>query len=1394
MLKRIRFPKFNLASWQAWLNGLDRSTKRGLILAFSAFFCALVAHMGFFHDPVVAMPNADLALLNAFDPVESPPGDPVTYRLTFRNSTGNPVSITSLNHTLPSTPGNLVFDSAATFNDCGSTVNITPGTPTGSSGSVAISGGTIPAGSPGQCTIEIPVRGFSAGNHSDTIPAEALVTSVGNSPDPTAATLQIDGATPTTLNKSFTPNTIPGDGRSIVTIRINNPNEYDLTGTTATPTLTDDLPSDGANQLVVDTRAGAPAPSTTCTGGTVNIKAGDTGIELVGGTIPNESFCTVTFPVTQANGGTYTNNIPANTLSTVNLISNSNSPSTNLNVQTEISIGKNFSNGTRDEGETTNLTITITNGGGALTNATLTDNLPAPLVVADTPNATTTCTSSGSSETLSVTPLTSSFTLNSTNVGGGATAQVPGSDAATNSLGSCTISVTVKVDPGVVGNIADSNGSSVTNTIPASALGNDQGRTNTDPATDNINVRPALVVSKGYSNNDGIAPGGTTRMTINIQNRSSAVGATGVGFVDNLPGALLVADPANISTNSNCGTPTITATPGSGTVTFSGGTINTNRTCTVQVDVFLPTGTSGTNLDNVIANDSITNAEGFDSNGVTGTEGRLTVVDDVEIVKSFDASSVRRGVPSTLRIVIRNNRRTDSPGGAGTTLPLTGVDIDDNLPPNLQVANPANFSHSGCSFDVPPNPGPTFSGNTPGSTSFTMRDGSIAPVDDSDPNADTCTIQFDVTEIVTTNAAFPPPQTYPNTTSGFTNDQGITATEGSATLTVTSPLEGTKSFQSEEVVAGGKSTAVIQLTNTWENPLTVTTFTDTWTQTNVEVASPVVTSTTCGGTITTTAGSRTVNFAGGTVPAQVGGVPGLCEIRFEVIMNAGGSSTFDNTLPAGSITTNEGFVNPIDVTGTLTRTTANVNLNKSFSPNSVVVGDPSTLTVTVSNPNGGIPVTQLGVTDTMPAEMVVFSVPSASTTCLQSDGTTAATVTAVPGQNTFTLSNAALAANQSCTVSVRVTLLDTGNTINQLNIGDVFSQENVTNDQAAQATLNALAAITPGKSFNPTSMEGGEISQLTLTITNNQTNNESGESLSNISINDTLPTDLFVANTPNASTTCSSGTVNVTPGGTTVQMTGATLAPGAICQVQVDVTSNLMGNYVNRIERGELTAQIQPSLDPMTGGNPTIIENTARPTATLVVNSDKLPPEIILVKRITAVNGVNVTGFEDGTGTDDNDPHWPTPVSDSLRGALNLTTPVKPGDDLEYSIYFLNTGLSEAFGVTLCDRVPEFTTYQRNTYNNQPNQDAGGIAGSGRGMMLGLGTSEVSLTNGPDGDQGYYFEPNVDPTLTLPTISCDGANNNGAVGVQISSSIPNAVGSGNPANSYGYIRFTATVD
>ncbi|MBE7382542.1 MAG: hypothetical protein F6J95_014160 [Leptolyngbya sp. SIO1E4] len=1345
-----------------------------LSLFIGTLFVVILSHLGIFHLPASAAPNPDIAILNTFVPNNAPPGVPVVYRLTFRSITGNPVGITSLSHTLPSTPGSLVFDGTATSaNTCGSSVTITEGSNPGSPGSFTLTGGTIPAGDPGQCVIEIPVKGFEEGNHTDTIPAEALFTDVGENQDATSATLQVDESQNVNISKRFSPNTIPGNGRSEVRIRLRNQNDYDLTGTTDVPTLVDDLPST-PNQLTVDTRTGAPAPTTTCAGGTVNITNGGTSIELVGGTIPANSRCDIFFPVTQANGGTYTNNIPPNSLSTVNQISNGNNVNANLNIQTEVTIDKSFSDNLISEGDNTTVTITVRNGSAALTNAGLTDDLPAPLVVASPANATTTCTVSGNSEPLSVTPGSSSFSLTA--------GQIPSSDPNTNGLGECVIVVEVTADPGIQTNIPGQNSSDLDNIIPAMALTNTQNQTNEDPTNDTIRVQTALVASKSYSNNNTISPGASTQMDIQITNRSVTTNATGVNFTDALPSPLEVANPLEVSYNSNCGGGVLSAVaPGDTTLNFTGGNIPANSTCTIRIAVFVPaTATVGDNLDNVIDDDSINNDQGFDSNGVTGDEGRLQVVNRVEIIKAFDRNAIRRGEISTLIIRIENNRRNST---TGDPEPLTGVAINDNLPDNLQVATPANFSHTGCSHNGAT---PVFSGTTSGSTAFSMTGAAIAPISDSDPEADTCEIRFDVAEI---NLDFffdspnnETPRTYNNTTSGFTNDQSEPADEDTADLTVISPLDGEKFFQSEQVTAGGRSTAVIQLNNSLPTPLTVVSFTDSWTQANTVVADPINASTTCGGgSVTTTPGSQTVTLTSGTVPAQTGGVFGLCEIRFDVQMDASGGNTFTNTLPANSVSTNEGFTNPTDITGDLTRTTATINVNKAFSPNSLFVGDPATVTITVTNPNNGIPITEFGFTDTMPAEMLVFSIPNATTTC------TNGTVTANAGENTYTLSGADLGSDESCEVSVQVTLVDTGNSINEVPIGTIESKENVTNDQLAQSTLNALAALRPAKSFNPTSIEGAEISQLTLTIENLQVDTSSGESLQNVSITDTLPADLFIANTPNASTDCAGGTVNAPAGGTVVSMTGATLAPQASCQIFVDVTSALAGSYENQIDRGNVTAQLQPSL----GGS--TIENTSRPTATLTVTSDSLPPEILLVKRITAINGVDITGDEDSPGSDD--PHWPTPTATSLRGVINYTDPVVPGDDIEYTIYYLNTGLSNATDVRICDRIPEFTTFVPRGYSSgTPAADPSGLPGADRGIVLAEAGSEASLSNVSDGDAGYYFAPGEDPQTAFPGISCDGDSSNGTVVVSVPNPVPPATGPSTPPASYGYIRFKSRVN
>ncbi|OUL36730.1 hypothetical protein BV372_05935 [Nostoc sp. T09] len=199
-------------------------------------------------------------------------------------------------------------------------------------------------------------------------------------------------------------------------------------------------------------------------------------------------------------------------------------------------------------------------------------------------------------------------------------------------------------------------------------------------------------------------------------------------------------------------------------------------------------------------------------------------------------------------------------------------------------------------------------------------------------------------------------------------------------------------------------------------------------------------------------------------------------------------------------------------------------------------------------------------------------------------------------------------------------------------------------------------------------------------------------------------------------------------------------------------------------------------------------------------------PKLLLVKRITRINNQDFTTVVDGRSDisttasnyvaaprdlDDNDAKWP---SGYLRGLINGST-IKPGDDLEYTIYFLSKGLGSATNVQFCDLVPANTTFIATAFNGLTPND-GGLAGADQGIALAIGstTPTVYLSNIQDSsERGRYYVAN-DPS----TPSFCGNNIYGAVVVNITRSpdlpnLPQATGSGTPSNSYGFVRFRAKV-
>ncbi|MEM6753732.1 MAG: hypothetical protein AAF630_12240, partial [Cyanobacteria bacterium P01_C01_bin.38] len=214
-------------------------------------------------------------------------------------------------------------------------------------------------------------------------------------------------------------------------------------------------------------------------------------------------------------------------------------------------------------------------------------------------------------------------------------------------------------------------------------------------------------------------------------------------------------------------------------------------------------------------------------------------------------------------------------------------------------------------------------------------------------------------------------------------------------------------------------------------------------------------------------------------------------------------------------------------------------------------------------------------------------------------------------------------------------------------------------------------------------------------------------------------------------------------------------------------------------------------------------------------------PNVLLVKRITkinddttTINGDNLSTYnqEDSNPYDDNklditelpenegDPKpdtdkWVDTTSDTsstfLIGGINGGK-VEPDDELEYTIYFLSAGDSEAQNVLVCDRVPGNVSFIPNSFNNNQTQAPGGLPGADKGIMWQKDGNVQALTNVGDGDAAQYFPPGVEPSTVYPKIQCDGTNTNGAIVVNLGN-LPNATDPGTPNTSYGFVRFRGKV-
>jgi len=388
-----------------------------------------------------------------------------------------------------------------------------------------------------------------------------------------------------------------------------------------------------------------------------------------------------------------------------------------------------------------------------------------------------------------------------------------------------------------------------------------------DPATDDLQIT-ALRFSKSF---DGpTAAGGTVTLTFTIENLSPSSGAVSLSFSDDLNAVLPGLVATGLPQSHVCGAGSQLS--GTSLITFSGGSVAKDTSCSFSVDLQVPAGVSPGTYPNATSD--------LFKSGMTvcpPATSDLTVEPQPAFSKSFGPHSITCGGVSTLTFTIDNT---------ASSLAATDIDFTDNLPAGVTVATPANAST-------------TCTGGTltavPGTSVITYTGGTVAA-------GTTCTIEVNVTSSTA--------DTYTNTTGDLTSSSGNSGT-ATSDLTVEPQPAFSKSFGPHSITCGGVSTLTFTIDNTASSvAATDIDFTDNL-PAGVTVATPANASTTCtGGTLTAVPGTSVITYTGGTVAAGT-----TCTI--EVNVTSSTADTYTNTT--GDLTSSSG--NSGTATDALTVTT-----------------------------------------------------------------------------------------------------------------------------------------------------------------------------------------------------------------------------------------------------------------------------------------------------------------------------------------------------------------------------------------------------------------------------------------------------------------------------------------
>ncbi|MFT6385869.1 MAG: putative repeat protein (TIGR01451 family) [Rickettsiales bacterium] len=847
------------------------------------------------------------------------------------------------------------------------------------------------------------------------------------------------------------------------------------------------------------------------------------------------------------------------------------------------------------------------------------------------------------------------------------------------------------------------------------------------PATIDANI---LTLAKSFNPNTNILEGLPSKMTITFSNGSNNT-LTNVNLTDNLPTTpanMVVANPAIAS--STCGSPTISAVPGSSIVTLTNATVparannalGVDGTCVLELNITAPAGI----YSNTATVTSATQTHA-DNNGTTTLSG-ITAVGTITFgsaiagSKEFTPSSINSGGKSTVRITL-SNKRDDV---------LTGVNFTDPLPLGMKLASPVNSSTT-CAGQS------SFSGN-PGDSSITFSGAEIA-------GKGSCDILFDVKATGSSNWVNSIPVGNVTADGNVKNQTAINAT---LTFAAGSGVSITKSFVPDNLSFPGQVSKLTVNISSGATNLTNLSLTDFFTDdgTNsgalngMRIAPNSQKSTNCP--------SGVVSAVDGGTSLSISGVEGSnLSCKFEAIVVSIRTGSITNTIPDDAVVSHQGVSSNGDAANLSNLT--EIGVSKNFSPNNIKPNEISKLTVTLINPTVNA-ATEASVLDTLPIGVMVASNPNGFTNCVGGTFSPAIGATSVSISN-VTIPGSSGNSPSSCYFEVDVIASLADDYVNNIPAGGMtakvggISQANsidatdILRVKEPLTTHLAIASKTLDNSNSAGFIKGtinskaGVAQTMTIYLSNPNTT-----PLTQVSFDNIFPSGLAIAQTPNASTTCTNGSIIASASGSNVRLTGATIAAGSSCAVTVDVLSNVFGTYTDSIATGDVS-----SFEGVTNGNSTSASIIVANPPTV---SKEFSPAVIAAGGTSTLtiflgndNASAITLSSVFTDSLPTIPHNmvvanPPNVIKTCAGTVNPS----PGDN---SIIYPNGAIIQAGGCSISVKVtaPTAGTYVNIIAANDLQTDAGNNQQASRATLdvSSLGFISGKIFKDSDGDGDFDF-------------------------------------------------------